>query len=175
LRRWLPVLAVLIGVATVARLYTLHEVSADEPKWFSNRVWAERSPQNERDRVLYFVPLEVGSKRSGVIQRSSRYAFGGQVFRWSRDKSRLTLEFPQDQQKAQLTVKTWVCANEAPKGFDLCLELSDGKAKQRFYSRKTWRVPKGEDLPVSVGELPDLGAEGCVDCAELGLDSLIQE
>jgi hypothetical protein len=72
-------------------------------------------------------------------------------------------------------VRTWACANEAPKGFDLCLELSDGKAKQRFYSRKTWRVPKGEDLPVAVGELPDLGAEGCADCAELDLDALIQQ
>ena len=170
MRRLIPIVAVLFGAGAAASFFLSGLPSnSDDPKLFANRIWAERMPQNERDLVLYFVPTEAGSKRGGVIERASRYAFGGELFRWTRDQSKLSLEFPQRQGKATLSVRTWACS-EAPKGFELCLELSDGKNKQRLYSRKDWRIPKGEDLPIAVAEIPDLTGvlpEGCPDCAAL--------
>jgi hypothetical protein len=158
------------AVATVAGAWMWFSAPAkDDPKLFANRVWAERSPRDARDLVAYLVPLEVAGKRGGVIQRASRYAFRGERFGWKRDGSTLTLEFPQDQRTAQLKYRTWTCGKgEAPEGFELCLELSQGNEKIRLFSRKGWRVPKGEDLPVFVPELEELPAcEGCV-AADLG-------
>lgn len=178
MRRLFPVLAILIGGGLAASLlFGDTESNKDDPKLFANRVWAERIAKDERDPVLYFVPLEAGSKRTGVIERASRYAFSGEIFRWSRDKSTLSLEFPQKRNKAKVTVRTWACANEAPKGFELCLELSDGQAKQRMYSRKDWRVPKGEDLPVTIGDLPDLSdafVDDCASCAPVPLETVLE-
>lgn len=168
MRRLFPLLVLLVGAALAARvLFSTTQDNKDDPKLFANRIWTDRSPKDDRDLVLYFVPIEIGSKRSGVVQRASRYAFGGEVFRWSRDKSQLTLELPQQNRKTKLSLRTWSCSNEAPKGFDLCLELSDGQHKQRLYSRKGWRMPKGEDVPVSIAEPPDLSDAlpvGCPDC-----------
>jgi hypothetical protein len=155
------------------------ELSADDPKLLANRVWAERSPQSERDLVLYFVPLQLGSKRSGVIQRASRYAYGGEVFAWQRDESVLVLEMSQRKQTFRIPARTWACgANEAPKGFDLCLELGAGDDKVRLFSRKGWRVPKGEDLPevaatLSPEALPALDG-ACGTCTEAGLEVLLE-
>lgn len=148
----------------------------DDPKLFANRVWAERAPRNERDLVLYFVPIQLGSKRPGIVQRVSKYAWGGETFQWSRDGASLVLELPQQQRTAKLKARTWKC-DDAPQGFDLCLELSAGDQKQRLYSRKGWRVPKGEEaLPEGLWSLdhpealPEVG--GCTDCTEVGLDVL---
>jgi hypothetical protein len=165
----------LLGIVAVAVggwwFRSVESGAADDPKLLSNRIWAERSPQNERDMVLYFVPLQLGSKRSGVIQRSSRFAYGGEVFAWQRDGGTLVLEMPQRKQAFRIPARTWACgANDAPKGFDLCLELGSGDDKVRLYSRKGWRVPKGEDLPEVAAtlspELPPALEGSCADCPE---------
>lgn len=143
----------------------------DDPKLFANRVWAERARRDDRDAVLYFVPIEVGRKRVGSVQRASRFAFAGEVFRWSRDGGTLTVELPQTGQVVAVGVRTWACGEEAPDGFDLCLELAQGEHRQVLYSRKGWVVPRGDDLPIAVPDLPDW--EGaCEGCVSAGLGAL---
>ncbi|MEQ1507963.1 MAG: hypothetical protein ABMB14_37390, partial [Myxococcota bacterium] len=133
-------------------------------------VWAQRMPRDDRDLVEYFIPIEVGSKRVGTAQRSSRYAFGGEVFNWKRDGAKVVLELPQRQKSITAGARTWACA-DAPKGFDLCLELSVGSEKVRYYSRKGWRVPKGDEaLPTAVVDPGEI--EACADCAPAGLEAL---
>ncbi|MEZ4236562.1 MAG: hypothetical protein R3F59_10480 [Myxococcota bacterium] len=174
MRRNLLILAVL-GLFAAAGAWWLRSdgasAAADDPKLLANRVWAERAPRDDRDMVLYFVPIQIGSKRSGVMQRSSRYAFGGELFAWSREGDALLLDVPQRARTFKVPVRTWKCGtNEAPKGFDLCLELGSGDEKVRLYSRKGWRMPKPTDLPavampLSQEALPSL-EPGCPDCRE---------
>lgn len=44
------------------------------------------------------------------------------------------MEFPQDGRKATFTTRIWSCKGEAPKPFDLCLELRKDGAKLVLYS-----------------------------------------
>jgi hypothetical protein len=144
---------------------------SDDPKLFANRVWAERARRDDRDIVRYLVPLDLAGKRKGTVSASSRYRFAGEVFGWSRDGQKLTLTLPQERKKVVVDVRTWKCGkNEAPEGFDLCLEIGRGDRKLKLYSRKGWRVPKGEDLPVPIQDLPDPGE--CVDCEVAPLDDV---
>lgn len=168
---------VAVGSAWWLRSHTSPPAAADDPKLFANRVWAERAPRDDRDLVLYFVPLQLGSKQSGVIQRSSKYAYGGEVFGWKRDGNTLSLDMPQRERVLRVPVRTWACKGEAPKGFDLCLELGTDDDKLRLYSRKGWRVPKGEDLPelaaaIAWEALPNVDG-ACEGCAEVGVAELL--
>lgn len=171
MRRIAGPVALLALVAATGFWWTRADPSKDDPKLFANRIWAERDRRDDRDLVLYFMPIEVGSKRGGTMTRSSRYAFAGEVFRWSRDGANLKLELPQSQRTVALGVRTWSCAGEAPKGFDLCLELTQGKDKLQLYSRKGWKIPRGEDLPIPVADVPDLPA--CSDCTEGSFEELL--
>jgi hypothetical protein len=80
---------------------------------------------------------------------------------------RLTVLKLQEGEKATYTARTWACKGEAPKGFDLCLELTGGDRPLRYFSRSDWSV--GAPLPAeariaerlsisldAVGELPEL-------------------
>lgn len=143
----------------------------DDPKLFANRVWVDHARKDDRDMVRYLVPLDLAGKRRGTTGASSKYRFAGEVFGWSREGGKLVIDLLQEGRRVEVAVRTWTCAaGEAPKGFDLCLELGSGDASARLYSRKGWRTPKGEDLPVSV---PDPGeVESCGSCAPASLDAL---
>lgn len=156
---------------TVGGLRWWFAAPPDDPKLLANRVWAERARRDDRDAVLYLVPIEVGRKRVGSIQRASRFAFSGEVFEWSRDEKTLTLKLPQQGRAVTVGVRTWACGAEAPEGFDLCLELSQGEQRQRLYSRKGWVVPRGEDLPLAVPDLPALD-DPCTGCTSGSLDTI---
>lgn len=164
--------ALLAVVAATGLWWTRSDPAADDPKLFANRVWTERARRDDRDLVLYFVPVEVGKKRGGSISRSSKYAFGGEVFGWTRDANTVSLTLPQSQRTVKMGVRTWACPDKAPKGFDLCLELTQGADKLLLYSRKGWKVPKGEDLPIPVGELQTLPDDVCASCTEADLGIL---
>jgi hypothetical protein len=79
-------------------------------------------------------------------------------FLWSVDADRIDLEFPQTSDRVAVRARAWRCAEEAPKPFELCLELSrDGRAL-RLYSRDDWRIrPDGEALELD-GDAPPAGA-----------------
>ena len=149
----------------------------DDPSLFANRAWVDRSPKHDRDRVLYITPLKLGSRAVGLVHNSSRYAFAGEWFSWSRNGGELVLKLPQSQRTARFGLRTWKCgANEAPKGFTLCMELTQGDQKRRYYSNRGWRIPRPKDLPQSAWSMnldsPPVIPERCENCEEVGLDAL---
>ena len=176
MRRIVGSFALLSVIAGTGFWWTQSDPTADDPKLFANHVWTERVRRDDRDMVLYFVPVEVGSKRGGSLSRSSKYAFGGEVFGWKRDGNAVNLTLPQSQRTVKLGVRTWTC-KDAPKGFDLCLEITQGSDKLQLYSRQGWKVPNGEDLPIGAAglpiavEMPDVALD-CADCTEGSLEAL---
>ena len=54
--------------------------------------------------------------------------------------------------KAQLNVRTWECAGEAPEPFELCLELKNKRGAVTMYSRKDWII-EPKDVAGSLAEI----------------------
>jgi hypothetical protein len=156
------VIAGLVAFVALGTWWSTSSAQADDPRLFANRMWVERTPNDDRDLVLRIVAVDVAGRKAGLVNRSSKYAFAGEVFGWSLDgdpqKPVLVLNLPQQKAVARLQMRSWACGNEAPSGFDLCLELSDGRSKLRLYSQKGWKKPKAEDLPVPL-ETVSLGDE----------------
>lgn len=132
--------------------------------WLANRAWVERMPKDKKDMVTWFVPLSVHKKQFGVAQRMSHYAFVGERFTYERKGDKLTLTFQQTDRKVALVAKAYECKGKAPDPFDLCLDLTAGKEKARFYSRKIWRVP-GRSDEVPAFDLTPIEAEPCPSCS----------
>ena len=81
------------------------------------------------------VALDTRDGRFGAVGRSSAWRHVLEIFKWHREDSQLTLFFPQERTKAQFDIRTWDCKGEAPRPFELCLELSRGHRSVTFYSR----------------------------------------
>ena len=128
-----------LGVAAWQAGDVLQGESA-ETKHLVNRLWIERKPADPRDMVGKFVVLRSDRGRVGVVGRSSVWRHFFDVFKWAQEDERLTLVFPQARVRADFQVRTWACAGEAPKPFDLCLELRRGEQTVNFYSRENWVV-----------------------------------
>jgi hypothetical protein len=109
-----------------------------------NQVWIERLPANPRDRVDHFVLVRHPEGRIGAIGKSSQWRHHIELFLWGLEGDKLSVFLPQDEVKASLKVRTWECAGEAPKPFELCLELSNAKGRSvTMYSRKDWVIDPG--------------------------------
>lgn len=119
-----------------------------------NQIWLERWPRDARDMVGHLVAVEHDGNRVGTSGRHSRWRLASDGFVWGQQGDRVRARFPQTGQRATFQVRTWKCAGQAPREFELCLELKGqhgGKTQTyRFYSRKDWVIRPGSD------ELPDL-------------------
>ena len=113
----------------------LGEDEASSAEHFVNRVWLERMPEDDRDMITHLVALDTRDGRFGAVGRSSAWRHVLEIFKWHREDSQLTLFFPQERTKAQFDIRTWDCKGEAPRPFELCLELSRGHRSVTFYSR----------------------------------------
>ena len=75
----------------------------------------------------------------------------------------MTARFPQNGCHMQLRARTWKCAGEAPRPFDLCLELIGEHMTARYYSRSEWivrpRATLDEEIAWMANALPPLGVE----------------
>jgi hypothetical protein len=105
-----------------------------------NQLWIERVARDERDQVGFFAALEKDGKRQGVVGHASRWRSHTEGFVWALDGNLLRARFPQDQRNARVRVRTWHCADEAPRPFELCLEITAGERSRRYYSRDGWRI-----------------------------------
>jgi len=100
----------------------------------SNRIWVDRVPSSPRDLTLQLMLFDKAKLRGGVISQVSQWRWNAERMRYKIKGSRLTMEFPQDGRKATFTTRIWSCKGEAPKPFDLCLELRKDGAKLVLYS-----------------------------------------
>ena len=112
-------------------------------------------PENQRDMIGHLVLLDMPEGRVGAAGKSSQWRVMVELFQWGLEGNRLALFFPQDRVKGQVDVRTWSCKGEAPKPFELCLEISNGRRKAVFYSLEEWHI----DPDRSEASLADLREE----------------
>jgi hypothetical protein len=130
-----------------------------------NQVWIERMPQGQRDMIGHLVLLDMPEGRIGAAGKSSQWRVMVELFQWGLEGDRLSVFFPQDRVKAQVSVRTWSCKGEAPEPFELCLELSNGRRKAVFYSLEEWHIDPDRaeaslaDLRASHPELGNVGQD----------------
>jgi hypothetical protein len=111
----------------------------------ANQLWIERLPRDARDLVFYTVALDHEGRRVGAAGRASQWRLHSDNFVWRLEGDRVRTRFPQDDQRLDFRVRSWACEGQAPKPFELCLELKRGQRSFRLYSRKEWVVrPHGE-------------------------------
>ena len=126
------------------------------PEKLVNQFWIERIPAGPRDMVWHFVALERDGRRIGALGRSSRWRVFGDRFVWNQQGDQFSFETPQNGCRSQLKARTWKCAGQAPKPFELCLEFEGGGRKYSYYSREDWKIkPRAEsvveaEIPVPV-------------------------
>jgi hypothetical protein len=137
------------------------DVGGDGARHAVNQVWIERVPADQRDMINHFVLVKHPQGKIGGFGKSSQWRHFVELFQWGLEGERLSVFLPQERTKAQLKVRTWECAGEAPDPFELCLELSNGKRSMKMYSRKDW-VIEPHDVDGSIDaiaqEQPELAA-----------------
>ena len=143
------------------RLFGDDEVGGEGARHAVNQVWIERVPADQRDMINHFVLVKHPQGKIGGFGKSSQWRHFVELFQWGLEGERLSVFLPQERTKAQLKVRTWECAGEAPDPFELCLELSNGKRSMKMYSRKDW-VVEPHDVDGSIEaiaeEQPELAA-----------------
>ncbi len=157
---WLVVGAVAVGaLGTWRYLATPSKGTAR----LANQVWIERMPTGERDRIHHMVLIDHPRAKLGALGFSSRWRANIEGLRWNLSGDTLSIVMPQDDRHAKVKVRTWSCKGEAPKPFELCLELSQGERKFRYYSMKDWEIDVrgGEAAPSEalIADLPKIASE----------------
>lgn len=106
-----------------------------------NQVWIERLPTDERDMIHHLVLVEDGGDRVGAFGKSSTWRHFIEIFLWKSHGQSVTFDLPQDRRRLELGWKAWDCEGQAPRGFQLCLELTNKRGKAvTYYSRHDWRI-----------------------------------
>jgi hypothetical protein len=117
-----------------------------------NQVWIERLPSDARDQINHFVLVRHPQGKIGAVGKSSQWRHHVELFLWGLEGERLSVFLPQEQHKAQLNVRTWECADEAPEPFELCLELKNKRGSVTMYSRKDWII-EPKDVAGSIADI----------------------
>lgn len=134
---------------------------AASTRHFKNQVWIERMPKSQRDMVGHLAFIKHPRGRIGVAGRSSQWRHFIELMHWKLSGSTLKVYMPQDEIRTEVEVRTWKCEGEAPKPFELCLELSAKGRKVVYYSRKDWVIdPKDahDSVQALVEDAPELEA-----------------
>lgn len=124
----------------------------EAPADLVNRPWIERVPRDERDMVRAFLFSSVRDHHVGFAHHGSWFRRTIDQVEWRVDRDRLTIVNKQDGSKETWAFRVWGC--DAPRPFDLCLELSAGSKATRYYSRASLR--RVADLPPELQGLAPL-------------------
>lgn len=146
--------------AAVAGTYQLGSAlfgdEAADVRHLANQVWIERIPGDDRDMIHHLVLIEDGRDRFGAFGKSSQWRHFIEIFRWTREDSRLAIVLPQERKRVDLDARVWDCDGEAPAPFQLCLELTNKKGKKaRYFSRYDWAID-GQDAAAVAAAHPEL-------------------
>ena len=122
------------------------EAERGPTKYLTNRVWVNKASSGPRDVVFHLMLGSAAKKRWGLLLNASSFRFMGDRIFYRLDGNQLTMVVPQDDAKAKFKVRTWPC-KDAPKPFDLCLELRQGDRSVTLFSElKSRRMPGAEWL-----------------------------
>lgn len=139
----------------------------------ANQLWLGKLPKTDRDIVEHLVLIDHDNGRFGAWGRSSAWLHNFEVFKWAREKDRLLLFFPQTRKRGKAKVRAWKCEGDAPKPFQLCLEITRDGDTALYYSREDWVIEPGnvaeslediaEDTPELDGHLDEVADVDLVD------------
>jgi hypothetical protein len=144
---WKIWLALALGAIVTWQAGRYLFTSAPRPDRLINQLWIERMPTSRRDMVWQFVAIEQGEHRNGILGRASHWRLAIDVFHWKQEGDGFSLHTPQNDCRLQVKARTWKCAGQAPKPFELCLEIESGGKHYRYFSREDWQVRPGAGLP----------------------------
>lgn len=153
---WRRVLFLVVAVAAVVLYFGWDTFFADPNKIerLSNQVWIDHAPRDERDLVRHLVLVERANRRLGVTGQASRWRLRQDLLVWNVEGDQLRVLLPQEGQRVTAQARTWRCEGQAPKPFELCLELKRGSQTLRLFSRRDWVVrPRGEGVAADVSWL----------------------
>lgn len=140
--RWLALAIAGVVIWQVAGRLVPHRSGTDK---LINQLWVERMPRDDRDLVWHLVALDRAGHHVGVLGRSSRWRVVTDRLIWKLERNTFTIITPQNRCRSTLKVRAWKCAGQAPKPFELCLELESGGKRYRYYSRNDWGIkPNGQ-------------------------------
>jgi hypothetical protein len=145
-RNWLRWVALAVGAIAAWQVgsYFIDNYRSGPDKLI-NQLWVERMPANPRDMVWHFIAVEHEDHRIGALGQASNWRVHVDRFLWRQQGDQITIFTPQTRCRSTLKARTWKCAGDAPKPFELCLELTGGGKSFRYYSRNDWSVrPKGQ-------------------------------
>jgi hypothetical protein len=150
---WLLVLGLLVGLWRLGSwLFGAGELAGTDQ--LVNQFWIERVPRNDRDRVLQLALIRQDDKRVGFVARASRWQLHVDGFVWGQEGDRLRARFPQTGQRLQAQARTWPCKGEAPRPFELCLELRREGQVVKLFSMREWVIRPRADSFEAPAELP---------------------
>ena len=118
-------------------------------KHLTNRVWVNKAASGPRDPVFSFMLLSRMKRKLGVMMNASSYRFAGDLIMYKIEGNHLTIVVPQDDVKARFKVRTWAC-KDAPKPFDLCLELKRNGRSVVLYSERKRGLTEQAMLPMGL-------------------------
>jgi hypothetical protein len=141
-RRWLLLAIAAIGAWQLVEHLTVR--SGTEK--LINQLWVERMPRDAREMVWHLVALDQGGRHLGALGRSSRWRVISDGLVWRQQGDQFTFVTPQNRCRSTLKARTWKCAGEAPRPFELCLDLESGGKHYRYFSREDWAINPREQL-----------------------------
>jgi hypothetical protein len=151
MRRKNSIVVWVFGVAALAGAWKLGSWVLTEqpaaPERLVNQVWIERVPRDERDMFFHLIMVEHEDQRIGVAGRASNWRSHFDLFRWNVRGDVVNALFPQDNKRFSMKARTWACEGEAPRPFELCLELKGERQNIKLFSRREWVVRPGEAPP----------------------------
>lgn len=149
-------LALLVIIATLRWLGCDPNTERGPVKHLTNRLWMSKAPRDARDFVFHFMLGQKNKRRFGLMMNASSFRFMGDAINYRLDGHRLTLMVLQDEAKATFDVRTWAC-KDAPKPFDLCLELKRGRRAVVLYSQRkmTFDAETLGTMPINFESIQD--------------------
>ncbi len=125
----------LLVMLLVLRWIACEPTDSGPVKHLTNRLWVNKVAKGPRDMVFHLALMGRTKRRIGFVLNASRFRFMGEFLRYKLDGHRLTLKLPQDKAELTFKVRTWAC-KEAPKPYDLCLELKRDDHTMVLYSQR---------------------------------------
>lgn len=130
-----------VGLAAAA-LWFSHRGN-DQLETLMNRVWVDKLPAGDREKVSVLVVIDDDDEPFGVFQERSAFQGDFDVFTHTIQGDALKITMLQQGAKATLRYKAVACKERE---FDFCLELQGSpRGPVRYYSRKGWEVDAAAD------------------------------
>jgi hypothetical protein len=113
-----------------------------------NRVWISNLPDDPRKPAYVLLFVDKAKQRLGASVTGTAYKHLTEMLSYTLEGDQLTVVHLQDNKTVKWKARTWTCKGEAPKPFDLCLELKGDVANVKLYSGIDWVIRSGDNSAI---------------------------